>query len=52
MKNIIEGKKTDIDFDKLFEEIYSSKNPQKLKDIIGPLYNVLDKIVENTNENE
>ena len=54
MENIILGKKTDIDFDELFEEIDSSKklNPKKLKDIIGPLNNTLDKIVENANENE
>ena len=54
MENIILGKKNDIDFDELFEEIDSSQklNPKKLKDIIGPLNNTLDKIVENANENE
>ena len=53
-KILLKEKKTDIDFDELFEDIYSSKqlNPQKLKEIIGPLNNALDKIVENTNENE
>jgi hypothetical protein len=54
MKNIIEGKKTHIDFNELFEENDSSKkvNPQKSKDIISQLNNELDKIFENINDNE
>ena len=53
MKNIIEGKKTHIDFNELFEENDSSKkvNPQKSKDIISQLNNELDKIFENINDN-
>ena len=54
MNNIILGKKTDIDFDSLFDEIDSNKklNPKRLNEIIGPLNYALDQIVEDAKEKE
>jgi hypothetical protein len=50
MINIIKGEKININFDKLFEELdkYSNSkiNPNKLKDLIGPLNQILDKQLE------
>ena len=54
MINIILGKKTDIDFDSLFDEMDSNKklNPKTLNKIIGPLNYALDKIEEDAKETE
>lgn len=50
MINIIKGEKININFDKLFEELDkcadSKINPNKLKDLIGPLNQILDKQLE------
>ena len=50
MINIIRGEKININFDKLFEELdkcaNSKINPNKLKDLIGPLNQILDKQLE------
>ena len=51
MINIIEGKKTDIDFDELFEKLEEEPekkfDPKKLKNLIGPINNILNDIEEN-----
>ena len=48
MINIINGKKIDIDFDELFEELESSPqskfDPNKLTKIIGPINTILEDI--------
>ena len=54
MINIILGKKTDIDFDSLFDEMDANKklNPKRLNEIIGPLNYALDQIEEDAKETE
>ncbi len=54
MINIILGKKTDIDFDSLFDEMDANKklNPKRLNEIIGPLNYALDQIEEDIKETE
>ena len=51
MINIIEGKKTDIDFDELFEKLEEEPekkfDPKKLKNLIGPINNILNEIEKN-----
>lgn len=50
MINIIKGEKININFDKLFEELdkcaNSKINPNKLKDLIGPLNQILNQQLE------
>ena len=52
---IIEGEKTDIDFGELLEKLDKDCNkefdPRKLKNLIGPINNILDNI-ENNAEKE
>ena len=55
MMNLINRQKVDIDFDQLFDELdqdYNSKfDPNKIKDYVGPINNILNDI-ENNAENE
>ena len=52
MMNLILGNKIEIDFDKLFNELDKNSNksfdPNKLKNLIGPINHILDKIGENS----
>ena len=54
MKDIINGKNLQINYDELFDSLDSNKklNPKRLKEIIPPLNYTLDQIVDHANERE
>jgi len=54
MKDIINGKKPQMDYDEIFDSLDSNKkfNPKRLKEIIPPLNYTLDQIVDHANERE
>ena len=54
MKDIINGKNPQINYDELFDSFDSNKklNPKRLNEIIPPLNYTLDQIVDHANERE
>ena len=54
MINILNGDKTDIDFNQLFEELENHPNnkfdPNKLSSLIGPINSILENIEKNAEE--